>query len=145
MAENPTPISATRKTGRPVLLSILCSLTFLCSGSATLLSLTGIFASGWVLRQVESMIPGVVDYSGTFFIILFLAMFIVWALSLWGAILMFGLRKGGFILYLIPNGLLLVLQVILTISAFNIYFLLSDLLSILFIVLYATQVKHMKE
>lgn len=139
------PAPKNSKTGRPVLLSVLCILTFLCSGTATLLSITGIFASGWVLDKAENMIPGVVEYSGSFFIVLFLVMFVIWALSLWGAILMFNLRRGGFILYIIPNGLLLVLQLVLTISAFNIYFLLSDLLSILFIILYASQVRHMKE
>jgi hypothetical protein len=143
--ESKAPVEKTGPGQRPFGLTLLCILTFICSGGATLLSLTGIFTSGMILERAETMIPGVADYSGAFVIVLFLVMFIIWALSLWGAILMFGMRRNGFILYLIPNGLLLILQVILTISAFNIYFLLFALISILFIILYATQLRYMKE
>lgn len=129
---------------RPVLLSILCILTFIFSGSAMLISLAGIFSSEWLLMKAEPMIPGVADYSASFFVILFLSLFIIWVLSLWGAILMFAGRRGGFVLYLIPNGLVFVLQAILTISAFNLGFLVFTLISLLFIVLYATQVRKMK-
>lgn len=136
---------ATRIRKRPVLLTILCILTFFFSGIATLLSLAGIFTSEWLLSKIEPMVPGINDYSGTFFIIMFLIMVIIFGLSLWGAIMMFAARKGGFVLYLIPNGLLLVFQAILTISAFNTFFLVFLLISILFIFLYATQVRYMKE
>ncbi len=137
--------SATQSGKRPALLTVLCVLTFLCSGFATLLSLVGIFASGWILDMLAPIIPGMVNYSSAFLIVFFFILVVIWGLSLWGAILMFNRRKGGFVLYLIPNGLLLVLQAILTISAFNVFFLLFVLISILFIILYATQVKFMKE
>jgi len=130
---------------RPALLTVLCILTFLCSGLATISSLTGIFASGWLLEMLEAFVPGLSNYSSSFLIVFFLILVVIWGLSLWGAILMFGLRKGGFVLYLIPNGLLLIAQAILTISTFNVFFLLFLLISILFIILYATQVKYMKE
>lgn len=130
---------------RPALLTVLCILTFIFSGSAMILSLMGIFASGWLLETLETFVPGIFNYSSSFLIVFFLVLVLIWGLSLWGSILMFGLRKGGFVMYLIPNGLLLIVQTILTISTFNVFFLLFLLISILFIILYATQVKYMKE
>lgn len=143
MEKNATPTN--QDTRRPALLTVLCVLTFLCSGFATLLSLSGIFASNWILNMLEPWLPGLEGYSSAFLIVFFFIMLVIWGLSLWGAIMMFNRRKGGFILYLIPNGLLLIMQSILTISAFNVFFLLFVLISILFIILYATQVKFMKE
>jgi hypothetical protein len=143
MENSGTP--ANTSTRRPALLSVLCILTFLCSGAATLLSLVGIFASSWILDMLTPFVPGLASYSSSFLIVFFFILVVIWGLSLWGAIVMFNRRKGGFVLYLIPNGLLLILQIILTISAFNVFFLLFVLISILFIVLYATQVKFLKE
>ena len=143
--ETPAIQDSTQKPSRPVLLRVLCILTFIGSGFGMILSVVGMFSSEWLLEQAEPLAPGILDYSKTVIVVLFLILAIIWALSLWGAILMFGLRKGGFVLYLIPNGLLLLLQIILTISSFDVFFLLYDLLCILFIVLYATQVRYMKE
>lgn len=127
------------------MLTLLCILTFLFSGGAAILSLMGIFASGWLLEMLETFVPGIFNYSNAFLIVFFLILVVIFGLSLWGAILMFAMRKGGFVLYLIPNGLLLIGQVILTLSSFNVFFLLFLLISVLFIILYATQVRYMKE
>lgn len=132
-------------TKRPLLLTLLCILTFIFSGGATILSLVGIFASNWLIGKFDQLIPGGDTYSTAFIIVTFLVMLIIWGLSLWGAILMFGRRKGGFVMYIIPNGLVLVVQIIMMISAFHTYFLIATLISILFIILYSTQVKYMKE
>jgi hypothetical protein len=130
---------------RPWLLTLLCILTFIFSGGATIMSLIGIFASNWLIGKFDQLIPGSDTYSTAFIIVTFLVMLIIWGLSLWGAILMFGRRKGGFVMYIIPNGLVLVVQIIMMISAFHTYFLIAALISILFIILYSTQVKYMKE
>ena len=130
---------------RPALLTVLCIMTFLCSGFATLVSLAGIFVSEYIMDVLEPYAPQLVSYSNSGLIIFFLISVIIWGLSLWGSILMFNRRKGGFVLYIIPNGLLLIVQLVLMISYFNPLSLVFTLMSILFIILYATQVKYMRE
>jgi hypothetical protein len=129
---------------RPALLTLLCIFTFVCSGFITLFSFLGILFSGWLAETVKEIVPGLDGMSSAFFIVLFLVLFILFSLSLWGAILMFGLRKGGFVLYVIPNGLKLVFLTIGVFSAFNYYSLGFLLFSVALIILYSTQVKHMK-
>jgi hypothetical protein len=143
MEENISPVMpATRK--RPALLTILCVFSFFFSGAMTLFSLGGIIFSNVLTNFVKDSIQGLEDFSSAFFIIIFLVLLILFGLSLWGAILMYGLRKGGFVLYIIPNGLKLVFLIILLLGAFNYYFLIFVMVSIAMIVLYATQIKYMK-
>jgi len=136
--------AATGIRKRPVLLSLLCIFTFICSGAITLLSLLGIFFSGLLADTVKSFVPGLESMSSAFFIVLFLVLLILFGLSLWGAILMFVLRKGGFVLYVIPNGLKLAFLLISVFSAFNVYSLVFLIFGIALIVLYSSQIKYMK-
>jgi hypothetical protein len=129
---------------RPVLLLLLCIFTFICSGFITLFSFLGIILSGWLADTVKEIVPGLEGMSAAFFIVLFLVLFILFGLSLWGAILMFGLKKGGFVMYVIPNGLKVVFLAISVFSTFNYYSLVFLLLSIILIVLYSSQIKYMK-
>lgn len=141
MEENMNP---TQTAQRPGMLTTLCILTFIWSGLWTLLSLVGIFASGWLGAYVGGMLGGFGDMGTGIFIVVFVIMLIFWGLSLLGAIKMFGLKKSGFILYVIPNGLMALLQIFSIATAFTTGGLVYLLVSILFIVLYAQNLKFMK-
>jgi hypothetical protein len=130
---------------RPALLTILCIFSFFFSGAMTLFSLAGIVFSGVLTSLIRESVPGLEDLSAVYFIVSFLVLLILFGLSLWGAILMFGLRKGGFVLYVIPNGIKLVALVIYMLGAFNYYILALVITSTLMIVLYAGLVKFMKK
>ncbi len=130
---------------RPALLTVLCVMTFLFSGLATVLSFAGLLSAEWLMSMLKPYLPDLANYSSSLLIVSFLVCVIIFGLSLWGAILMFLRRRSGFVLYIIPNGLLLAAQAVLTFSAFNVFFLLFLLISVLFILLYAMQVKYMKE
>ena len=138
---NTTPVEASK---RPALLSVLCILTFIWSGLMTLLSLIGIFASGWIMDLAGGSFGSLGSAGGAILIVVFVIMLIFWGLSFWGALLMFKLRKGGFIMYVIPNGLMLIFQLIGIFSAFSFFNLLYLLVSIAFIVLYGMNLKFMK-
>lgn len=130
---------------RPALLTVLCVMTFLFSGLATVLSFAGLLSAEWLMNMLKPYLPDLANVSSSLLIVSFLLCVVIFGLSLWGAILMFLRRRAGFVLYIIPNGILLVGQAVLTFSAFNVMFLLFLLISILFILLYAMQVKFMKE
>lgn len=132
------------KNERPALLTTLCILTFIWSGLMSLFSLIGIFASGALSGYLENMLPGFGSMSAGFFIIIFLVMLILFGLSLFGAIKMFQLKKSGYVIYMIPNCLMLLFQIIGIAAAFTFLSLISLLVSILFIVLYGTNLKYMK-
>jgi hypothetical protein len=134
----------TGRRKRPVLLTLLCIVTFICSGSIVLLSLMGIIFSGSLTDIIRESAPGLENMNAGFFIVGFLGILIMFGLSLWGAILMFYLKKGGFILYVIPNGLKLVFLIVGTLSAFNTFLLLLLIAGIALIVLYSAQIRHMK-
>lgn len=140
MEENMNPVQTTQ---RPGMLTTLCILTFIWSGLWTLLSLIGIFASGWLGSVMDDYIPGMGGMGTGIFIVVFIVMFIIWGLSLLGAIKMFGLKKSGFIMYVIPNGLMALLQIFSIVAAFSPFGLIYLLVSILFIVLYAQNLKFM--
>lgn len=129
---------------RKFLLTFLCVLTFISSGFFVIASLAGIFSSSWIAHAMEEFAPGYGTLGGSLLLILSFVCLIIFGLSLWGAILMFYQRKGGYIMYVIPNGLLLVVNIIAIFSARNPYLIIYLSVSVAFIILYATQVKNMK-
>lgn len=136
MEQQTTP----QKKERPGLLTALCILTFIFSGAMTLLSLIGIFASGWIMSMIGGSIGGMI---GQYFAIAMAISFILWGLSLFGAIKMFQLKKAGYVLYMIPNCLMLLFQIIGLLSAFTVGSLIFFLVSVLFIILYSKNLKVM--
>lgn len=142
---------------RPGMLTALCILTFIGSGLVSLLGLIGIFASGWVMSLLGAQVDQAAAEAGggaaveaaaaevegamamgtgiliaAFVLVLGLAL-----LSLFGAIKMWSLKKSGFIMYAIGTGLWAVIC-ILGASW------LAAVASIVFIVLYGMNLKHMK-
>jgi tryptophan-rich sensory protein len=144
MEEQNATIPEVQEVKRPALLTVACILTMIWSGLWALLSLIGIFASGWLAGMLESYMSGLGALGGAAFLIVFIVLFVLFGLSLWGAIKMMGLKKGGFILYVIPNGLMLLFQIIGIFSAFSFGSFIYLLVSIGFIVIYALNLKNMK-
>ena len=142
--QNTATIPEVQEVKRPALLTVACILTMIWSGLMALLFLVGIFASGWIAGMLDSYMSGLGALGGAAFIIIFIIGFALWGLSLWGAIKMMGLKKGGFIMYVIPNGLMLLFQLIGIFSAFSFGSFLYLLVSIAFIVIYAMHLKIMK-
>lgn len=144
MEEQNTTIPVTQETKRPGLLTAACILTMIWSGLWTLFSLIGVFASGWIGGLVEGYVPGMGNLGGAVILIACIISLILWGLSLWGAIKMIGLKKGGFIMYIIPNGLMLLFQLIGLFTSFTFGSFFYFLVSIGFIIIYAMNLKNMK-
>ena len=94
----------TEEKKRPVFLSVLCILTFIGSGIALLFSLIGLVASGAV-ESLSASIPGMPDLDHGFLKTLIMVLLV--AGSLFGAILMWQLKKVGFYIYAAANVILL--------------------------------------
>ncbi len=132
------------KQERPSILTTFLVLTCIWSGLMSILSLVGILASGTIVNLIDDAVQGLGALSGSYIVIVFVIMLILWGMSLLGAIMMFSLKKAGFILYIIPNGLMLIFQVLGLTSAFTFGALVYLLVSILFIFIYAKHLKIMK-
>ena len=142
---------------RPGMLSALCSLTFIGSGLTSLLSLIGIFATGWVMSLMGAEVDNAVAESGggaaaeaaaaevegamamgTGLIIAAIVFVLILSLlSLFGAIKMWNMKKSGFIMYAIGTGIWAILCII------GMSWL-AAIVSIGFIVMYGMNLKHMK-
>ncbi|MCK9611357.1 MAG: hypothetical protein PHR81_10145 [Bacteroidales bacterium] len=126
---------------RPETLTRLCLFTFFFSGSMTLFSFGGLFFSGWLANFVSSYVGSVYNIGSSVFAMFFSIMFILFGCSLTGALLMFHMKRSGYWLYLVTNLVILVLSVFIVMNVFNILFIAG---TILFIVLYSVQYKHIK-
>lgn len=142
MAEAPTVDATEQKPqeeGRPTFLTVLCILTFIGSGFSALFLLIGLVAAG-ALSGVLGSIPGLGDMggfgSGYLVIVLVLAL-----ASLYGAIMMWKLKKMGFYLYSGANAIALFIPMIMASGKFSVFGL---IITALFIFLYGLNLKHLK-
>jgi len=149
---------------RPVLLTVLCVLTFIGSGFGVFGNLMAMFAAPFLEFIQPSMFEEAFSHLGNNpgdqfvkqaldmgllaldnFLGITLSKFIFYALSLVGAIMMFQMKKIGFYLYIAAQvGFLFIGPVFLGWNMFvssAIFF--SAFFSILFIALYAINLKHM--
>lgn len=128
------------KPARPTLLTVLCILTFIGSGLSALLYLLAAILFG-VMSDLLVSIPGMslVAQGG---IVLFIVMFILALVSLFGAIKMWGLQKIGFYLYTAAQILMIIVPFIFIPGAQVAVF--GIIITILFIVLYALNLKVME-
>lgn len=124
---------------RPTFLTVLCILTFISSGLGTLLYLLATIAFGVVSGMLES-IPGgemMADAGMAFFAVYF----ILSAASLFGAIMMWKLKKTGFYLYTGANVIAFFLPMVMLEGAgFNV---MGFVFLAAFIVMYGLNLKHM--
>jgi len=145
--------------GKPGFLKALCILSFIGSGAWALLSLIGIFASGWVM----SLMGGAMDSAmadmegmdgfdaeasaeaaeavgmlgsigGSIIVVLMIGSLVLAMMSLMGVSKMYKLQKSGFVWYTIANAIL----ALLTITS-----VIWPLICIGFIIMYGVNRKHM--
>jgi len=157
-------IIETNPKQRPTLLTVLCILTFIGSGFSTLSNLMGMLLSplkNFINPAIfENALDHVQDEFATKFIQMAieiaqkafehvfeisLVKFLLYAASLTGAILMFRLKKAGFYLYTLAQILLIFVAPIFIGFNFitNIGILFASVFSLLFIALYAINLKHL--
>lgn len=156
--EQTTTTTATAQ--RPGFLTTLCVLSYIGSGLWALLSLIGIFASGWIMSffmgsamqnidttgmsaedaaAVESMATaggGMMGMLSSYIIVVFIVSLILAALSLFGVVKMWQLKKSGFWIYSIVNGIMVIL-------GFIGGGVLGAIIGLAFIVMYGLNLKHM--
>ncbi len=142
MAEAPTvdaPEQKPQEEGRPTFLTVLCILTFIGSGLTAFFFLIGLIFAG-AASGVLGSIPGMSDIvgfgSGYFVVVLVLAL-----ASLYGAIMMWKLKKMGFYLYSGANVIALFIPMIMASGKFSIFGL---VITALFITLYGLNLKYLK-
>ena len=148
----------------PVLLTLLCVLTFIGSGFGIFGNLMAMFATPFLEFVQPSMFEEAFNHLGNNpgdqfvkqaldmgllaldnFLAITLSKFIFYALSLVGAIMMFQMKKIGFYLYIAAQvGFLFIGPIFLGWNLFvSIALLFSVFFSLLFIALYAINFKHM--
>lgn len=125
---------------RPKFLTVLCILTFIGSGLATLLYLIALIAFGAISGVLDS-VPGM-GAMGDAGMAIFAVFFVLAFLSLFGAIMMWKLKKTGFYLYTLANIILLILPfVVFDGVPVNIF---GIIITVGFIAMYAANLKAMK-
>lgn len=134
--ENTTNEVATAK--RPGLVSVLCILTFIGSGLATLMYLLLLIAAG-SLGAMLADIPGLGSMIAGGGMAIFGAGFVLSFASLFGAIKMWGMKKMGFFLYTGAQVLLLIVPLFFGVP----FSVMSAVFTVLFIVLYGINLKKM--
>ncbi len=139
MEENNTPVTEQLKEEvkeevrkRPTFLAVLCILTFIGSGLGLLFSLLALVAFGAIQGMLETL-PITPELGGSSMLLMAISV-ILSAGSLFGAILMWQLKKVGFFLYVAA-------QVIMLIVGFTVF---SLIITALFVILYALNLKHLK-
>jgi hypothetical protein len=137
------PQSSEIRTKRPLILTLLCILSFFANGLMVIVGLTGIFSSGYIADLMEKYSPGYQDFGFELLLVMSFLVLLIFGLKLWGVMLMFFGRKGGYILYLIPAGMLMIMNIVLVFATYNPAFIAYLLISIIFIVLYGIYLKHM--
>ncbi len=135
---------------RPELLKVLCILTFVGSGLSLFSNLI-MFMSIDIVREyyengmfdflAEDMDTGVLEILFSINASYFIFQALLFSLTIYGAYLMWGLKKYGFHIYAIAQILLLILpQVFLPSLPFPTFEL---IISLIFITLYAKNLQHM--
>ena len=126
---------------RTKFLTILCILTFIWSGAVMMVSLVGLFFSGFIAESINYLANGTAVMVKVFFYTFCIVSLIFSVLTFWGSWLMYRLKKSGYWLYVIPSIITTISCLFLSMSFFNIFYL---LLSISFIVMYSFNRIHLK-
>ena len=129
---------------RPVLFTLLCILSFIANGFLVLMGLIGIFFSGYISGILEQYVSDYQSFGHGMLLISFFSVLLIFGLKLWGVILMFFGRKSGYIMYIIPSGLLMILYIVMISGPYSGLAISCLLMSIVFIILYGIFLKYMK-
>lgn len=145
--ENETQNQFIQSNKRPVLLTILCILTFIASGFSALSNISWAILydtfSEILLTNESPLVQQMADTILATNRSLFFVDFILYIGSVAGALLIFNLKKIGFHIYTVSN-ILLVLTPAFFVEGQGINFMGLILITLPFIVLYAMHLKYMK-
>ncbi len=131
--------NAGAKSPRPVLLTVLCILSFIGSGLSVITFLALIIGAGR-LMELLSFMPGMAE--GGAGAIGYLAIALILNIgTLTGAILMWGLKKIGYFIYVAAYVLQFILPIVFGVSTFSI---LGLVIMAVFVILYGINLKYMK-
>lgn len=131
--------NAGAKSPRPVLLTILCILSFIGSG-LSVITFLALLVGASRLMELFSFMPGLA--TGGAGAMGYLAIALVLNLgTLTGAILMWGLKKVGFFIYVAAYVLQFILPLVFDVATFSI---LGLIIMAAFIILYGINLKYMK-
>jgi hypothetical protein len=135
--EQPQQAAPTQE--RPTFLTVLCILSFIGSGLSSLLFLIAVIAAGAIMDFMASL-PGMSELStgGSGF---FLVSFLLALGSLFGAILMWNLKKIGFYLYAAANIVAIFVPLMFTTGDIG---WLGLVITVVFIILYGLNFKYME-
>jgi hypothetical protein len=136
------PTEPSRK--RPGMLALFCIMSFISNGLIVILGFAGILSSEYFANLMEKYTPDGGSMGRESLLLLSFSVLIIFGLKLWGVILMFLGRKGGYILYLIPTGILMIVNIVLLFATYNFFVMGYLLISILFVVVYGVFLKFMK-
>lgn len=146
-----TPSHQQATTARPVFITVLCILSFVGVGFTLLINVVAYIilkASADMLQEVQA--TGVemdAAWNAVRYMDVNLAIGIGGALAcLWGAILMWKLKRIGYYIYIVGQVVPLVLSffILQTTMLDTLTFIFSALFPLIFIVLYGINLKHMK-
>jgi len=132
------------ESAKPILLRVLCVLSFISGGLSALFFLICMLFSGKVLQFFNEYALNDSSVPFNIFIISAVIFYILFAISLLGAFFMFKQKRKGFSFYLIPNSILMVLNIVIIYITFSPLWIAYLIVSIAFIILYASMVKQME-
>ena len=129
--ETTQPIEQVEVKKRPAFLTVLCILTFIGSGLSLLMYVLLVAAAGFIASYMESLgMGGMIGEESWKVIVVLIAA----AASLYGAIMMWKLKKLGFYIYIAAQ----IIALALGFSVMGLIF------TALFIILYFLNFKHME-
>jgi hypothetical protein len=125
---------------RPTLLTVLCILTFIGSGLSLLIYLLAALLFGAMVDMLQS-IPGFAALASGG-MVMFILLFVLAFVSLFGAIKMWSLKKVGFYMYTAAQILMIIVPLVFLEGAQ--IGILGIVITILFIILYGLNLKVME-
>lgn len=132
------------KPQRPEVLTVFLILTFIFSGLMSLFSILGFSMIDKIYPMLVEQIPQLVEFSLSSMKMVMAFVAFIWLMSLTGAIFMFLMKRVGFYIYIIPNGLMFIAQLMELMGSFNGLTLMFLAISGLFIFVYAKHLSLMR-
>lgn len=105
-------------------------------------AISGILFSDFISEYFEELSPGHGNVAGNLVLIISLLFFMIFGFKITGITLLYYKKKAGVLVYLIPTGVLMVINVVIIVATYNIYLIFAFFLSILFLVLFVKLYKR---
>jgi hypothetical protein len=134
---NTETIQQDRENARPFILKALCISTFISSGLSALFFLGCILLSGKVSEFINEYALNYNSLPLYIYIITSAFLFLLFVFSTAGAFMIFNNHSNGFYFYVIPNSIIMVMNIILVYITLSPFWMIYFLISLLSVILYA--------